>query len=126
MKVTVKTTGAFQNTKKLLARAERFDLQKVLRKYGEEGVNALSAATPVDSGKTAASWRYEISGSRGKAQLSWCNDNVNKGANIAILLQYGHGTGTGGYVQGIDYINPALRPVFEGIAEEAWKELTGE
>ena len=124
MRVTVKSTGSFKNTENWLKRAVNTDFTKTLQKYGEEGVNALAAATPKDSGKTAASWRYEITGGRGKASITWCNDNVNDGVNIAVILQYGHGTGTGGYVQGTDYINPALKPVFEEIADEAWKELT--
>ena len=124
MQITVRKTGAFKNTERWLKRATEFDAAKVLRKYGDEGVKALSSATPKDSGDTASQWRYEISGRRGFAKLTWCNDSVNEGVNIAVILQYGHGTGTGGYVAGTDYINPALKPIFEKIADEAWKELT--
>lgn len=92
--------------------------------YGRKGVAALSAATPVDTGKTAASWNYEIHYSKGGVSIVWTNSNVNKGENIAILIQYGHGTRNGGFVQGRDYINPALRPIFDEIADSAWKEVT--
>lgn len=100
------------------------DFLKNLDKYGRKGVEALSLATPVDTGKTAQSWNYEIRYFKGGASIVWTNSNVNKGENIAILLQYGHGTRNGGYVQGRDYINPALRPIFDEIADSAWKEVT--
>ena len=96
----------------------------VLDKYGRAGVKALASATPVDSGVTASSWSYEIEHSSGSAKLIFTNSNVNKGVNIAIILQYGHGTGTGGWVQGRDYINPAIQPIFDEITEAAWKEVT--
>ena len=100
------------------------DFLKELDKYGRKGVKALSLATPVDTGKTASSWDYEIHYYKGGASIVWTNSNVNKGENIAVLLQYGHGTRNGGYVQGRDYINPALRPIFDEIADSAWKEVT--
>lgn len=96
---------------------------KVLDKYGQKGVNALADATPKDTGKTAASWNYEKVIEGNTIKLIWTNSNINKNVNIAIILQYGHGTGTGGYVQGIDYINPALRPVFDKLADDAWAEV---
>ena len=92
--------------------------------YGKEGVEALRAATPVDSGKTRDCWRDEVSYGSGTATISFLNDNINKGVPIAVILQYGHGTRNGGYVQGRDYINPAIQPVFDRIAENAWKEVT--
>lgn len=95
-----------------------------LDKYGREGVAALASATPVDSGKTANSWRYEIENRKGSASIVFYNSNIQNGAPIAIILQYGHGTGTGGWVEGRDYINPAIQPIFDKIAEEAWKEVT--
>lgn len=95
-----------------------------LDEYGRAGVAALASATPVESGVTAASWRYEIDHSQGSITISFYNDNVNKGVPIAIILQYGHGTGTGGWVEGRDYINPAIQPIFDKIAEDAWKEVT--
>lgn len=99
-------------------------MTRILDKYGKEGVEALSAATPVDTGKTAASWSYVIETSETTIGIYWTNSNVNKYVNIAVILQYGHGTGTGGYVQGRDYINPALQPIFDKIAEKAWEEVT--
>lgn len=93
-------------------------------KYGQAGVNALSSATPVDSGKTANSWYYEIERTKNTISITFYNSNINKGVLIAIILQYGHGTGTGGWVEGRDYINPAIQPIFDKMAEEAWKEVT--
>lgn len=96
----------------------------VLDKYGRAGVDALSSATPVDSGETASSWGYEIEHSAGSSRIIFTNSHINKGVPIAIILQYGHGTGTGGYVEGRDYINPAIQPVFDNLVKEAWKEVT--
>ena len=95
-----------------------------LDKYGREGVAALASATPVDSGLTASSWYYEITNGNGSATITFLNSNVNKGVPIAIILQYGHGTGTGGWVEGRDYINPAIQPIFDRIANDAWREVT--
>lgn len=95
-----------------------------LDKYGRAGVAALASATPVESGVTAASWRYEINHNQNSVSISFYNDNINKGVPIAIILQYGHGTGTGGWVEGRDYINPAIQPIFDKITEDAWKEVT--
>lgn len=100
------------------------DFFRNLEKYAQEGVAALSSATPVDSGLTAASWDYEIVKKKGAISIYWTNSNINAGVPIAVILQYGHGTNNGGYVQGRDYINPAIRPIFDKIAENAWKEVT--
>lgn len=124
MDITVSQSGDFHNLEQFLKNAERGDYLKVLERFGRMGVDALSAATPIESGTTANSWSYEIVQKNGSAEIDFNNSNINKGVNIAIIIQYGHGTGTGGYVQGIDYINPALRPVFEQIADAAWKEVT--
>ena len=96
----------------------------VLDKYGQAGVSALSSATPVESGKTASSWYYEIKRQNGSVSIEFLNSNINNGVPIAVILQFGHGTGTGGWVQGRDYINPAIQPIFDKIAEDAWKEVT--
>ena len=96
----------------------------ILDKYGKEGVAALASATPKDSGLTANSWGYKIERSSGSAKIIFENSNVNKGVNIAIILQYGHGTGTGGWVEGRDYINPTIQPLFDKWANEAWREVT--
>lgn len=117
--------GDFSATMKFLGKAKNKDYLKILDKYGRKGVQALADATPKDTGKTSESWNYEIHYQRGGAEIVWTNSNVNKDRNIAILIQYGHGTRNGGYVAGIDYINPALRPIFDEIAEAAWKEVTG-
>lgn len=103
---------------------QTFEVKQILERYAQMGVSALASATPVDSGQTASCWGYEIEMSGEDATIYWTNTNQNKGVYIAVILQYGHGTGTGGYVQGIDYINPAIRPVFDKIAEEAWREVT--
>lgn len=102
---------------------EVFDVG-ILDKYGKMGVAALASATPVDTGLTARSWSYEIVHDNGSARLVFNNSNINKGVQIAIILQMGHGTGTGGWVQGRDYINPAIQPIFDKLAEDAWKEVT--
>ena len=95
-----------------------------LDRYGREGVAALASATPIDSGLTASSWYYEIKRENGSVSISFHNSNIQNGVPIAIILQYGHGTGTGGWVQGRDYINPAIQPIFDKIANNAWKEVT--
>ena len=96
----------------------------MLVRYGREGVAALSAATPKDSGLTAASWDYEITHNGKETTIAFTNSNVRNGVNIAIILQYGHGTRNGGYVAGRDYINPAIQPIFDKMANEAWREVT--
>ena len=96
----------------------------VLDKYGREGVAALASATPTETGLTASSWSYTIERQNGSVAIVFENSNINKGVPIAIILQYGHGTGTGGWVQGRDYINPAIQPIFDKMADEAWKEVT--
>lgn len=122
--VTFQVKGKYSKTKKFLEKAEKMDIVNVLAKYGLEGVAALAANTPKESGDTAAAWGYEIDHGPGFARLYWTNSNINQGVNIAIILQYGHGTGTGGWVEGRDYINPAIQPIFDKIAEKAWKEVT--
>ena len=122
--VTFTHHGDFSNTKRLLKRAAEAKVLHILEKYGREGVVALSAATPVESGETASSWTYEIKRSGSSFSLSWYKSHVEDGVNIAIILQYGHGTGTGGYVAGRDYINPAIRPILDKLADNVWKEVT--
>lgn len=122
--VTFKHVGNFNRMERFLNQLRGAKYLNILEKYGQEGVRALSSATPVDSGKTASSWTYKIERTPSRTIISWLNTNVHEGANIAILLQYGHGTGTGGFVQGRDYINPAMQPIFDAIAKEAWREVT--
>lgn len=123
--IVLKNKGNFSKTTNFLKRIMKLDYKSILSKYGKMGVDALAKATPVDTGLTASSWSYEIVEDDGGATIYWKNSNIVKGVPIAVILQYGHGTGTGGYVEGIDYINPALRSIFEGIADDAWKEVTG-
>ena len=121
--ITVESKGNFDNTEKLLKRIKSRDYLKVLDKFGQQGVTALSGATPTRSGKTASSWDYEVLVSGGGVTLQWTNSNITDGVSIAIILQYGHGTRNGGYVVGRDYINPAMRPLFDKMADEAWKAV---
>jgi len=126
MKVNFTHRGNFNNLERFLTKAIHIKpvIHAVLRKYGQRGVEALAAATPKDSGNTAQSWTYEIVDEGGASKIVWKNSNINDGVIIALLLQYGHGTGTGGYVQGTDYINPAIESLFKDMADEAWKEVT--
>lgn len=121
--IEFRNKGNFDKTFAFLKRNRKIQIVN-LEKYGEEGVEALRAATPIDTGLTADSWYYEITESDGRLAIQWLNRNVNKHVNIAVILQYGHGTGTGGWVEGVDYINPALRPVFDHIAKGVWEEVT--
>lgn len=116
--------GDFSKATKYLEKAKKAAGMKDLSKYGKAGVAALSSSTPVDSGLTASSWYYEIKNQNGRISIDFCNSNVNDGVPIAVILQFGHGTGTGGWVQGRDYINPAIQPIFDKIADEAWREVT--
>jgi hypothetical protein len=116
--------GDWETTTRYLNRMKALNLAAVLNKYGAQGVAALSGATPVRSGQTAGSWSYDIVQHTGYCSIRWHNSNIVGGKPLAILLQYGHGTGTGGYVQGRDYINPAIRPIFDRMADEAWREVT--
>lgn len=116
--------GDFSNLNRFFERAKNVIKIGELDKYGREGVAALASATPVDSGLTADSWYYEVKNQNGKASINFYNSNINEGVPIAIILQYGHGTGNGGWVEGRDYINPAIQPLFDTIANNAWKEVT--
>lgn len=127
--ITFKSKGDFSKTTNWLERAKNSIHIGVLDKYGKAGVAALAEATPKDSGLTAASWDYEITNQNGRATISFTNSNmVGVGGRyevpLAIILQYGHATKNGGWVEGVDFINPAIRPIFEAIAEDAWKEVT--
>lgn len=124
MRVKIEVSGGFTKTERFLNRMKRREYLNVLDEFGRDGVQALRNATPVDSGATAEAWDYEIKCTRNYTEIVWTNSNINDGVPIAVILQYGHGTGTGGYVQGRDYINPAIRPIFDKIAEKAWKVVT--
>lgn len=121
--INIRQKGDFKNLSSFLEKTKEKLNIGLLDKYGREGVAALQAATPKDTGKTSESWYYKIERKNGSVSLTFHNSNQNKGVPIAIILQYGHATRNGGYVEGVDYINPALRPIFDKIAEEAWKEV---
>lgn len=122
--ITFRQKGDFSKASRYLERLKEAAKLGVLDKYGREGVAALASATPTETGLTASSWTYEIERKGSSVSIVYKNSNINKGVPIAVILQYGHGTGTGGWVQGRDYINPAIQPVFDKIADEAWKEVT--
>ena len=124
MGFSFRSRGDFRNLERFLKRMKTGQLYSTLNSNATIGVNALRAATPVDTGLTGASWGYEIDMGRDGVRIIWTNTNMNNGVNIAIILQYGHGTGTGGYVAGRNYINPAIRPIFDKIAEDVWKAVT--
>ena len=121
--ITLKSSGNFKKLTNYFEKLKEVFNVGILDKYGKMGVAALESATPKDTGKTAASWYYQINNSNGKAVLSFHNSNIQNGVPIAIIIQYGHATGTGGYVEGRDYINPAVRPVFDKLAAEILKEV---
>jgi hypothetical protein len=122
--ITFKQHGDFSKLTKYFERLKETARFGLLDRYGKEGVEALQKSTPIDTGKTAASWYYEIENDGKSATISFHNSNINKGVQIAIILQYGHGTRNGGWVEGRDYINPAIQPIFDRIVDEAWKEVT--
>lgn len=125
MPIKFKQKGNFSKTEKFFEKCKNLFKIGILDKYGREGVNALSMATPVNTGKTASSWRYEITNVQGRLSINWLNDNVSKdGTPIAVYIQYGHGTRNGGWVKGIDFINPSIKPVFDKIVNDLWKEVT--
>jgi hypothetical protein len=122
--ITITQKGSFNNTERYLSRLKSEEAFKILDKYGNLGMVALSNATPRESGETAASWYYTIVSRQGYHSIRWHNRHVEDGVPIAVILQYGHGTGTGGYVEGRDYIMPAIRPLFDQIVADVWREVT--
>lgn len=121
--VTIACSPKFKKTESYLEKLKETFHSGILDKYGKMGVQALADATPKDSGKTSQSWDYKIERKNDVVYITWINTNINDNVPIAVILQYGHATRNGGWVEGIDYINPAIQPVFEYIAEEAWKEV---
>lgn len=115
--------GDFKNTLKFLQGATTSNIRDILASYGQQGVNALARATPIDSGEAASSWSYQVVVNNGSVSIQWTNSSMAGGTPVVILLQYGHGTGTGGYVQGRDFINPAIQPVMDSIADKVWREV---
>lgn len=122
--ITFRQKGDFSKLTRYLERAKQKVHLGDLDRFGRAGVSALASATPIDSGLTASSWYYEIKSSKESVVISFHNSNIQNGVPIAIILQYGHGTGTGGWVEGRDYINPAIQPIFDAIANDAWEEVT--
>lgn len=121
--IRFKQKGDFKNLESFLNKASKFDMRSILDRYGREGVEALRSNTPIDSGLTASSWDYYIETNKRTSKIVWTNTHNVSGVNIAIILQYGHATKNGGYVQGQDYINPAIRPIMDKIAEDVWREV---
>lgn len=122
--ISFRHKGDFSKTTSFLKRAKDKVYLRDLDKYGRQGVAALASATPIDSGKTASSWYYKIENTKESAKITFYNSNVQNGVSIAIILQYGHGTRNGGWVEGRDYINPAVRPIFDKIVDDAWREVS--
>ena len=122
--IRIRHRGNFNHIEAFFRKAPNISYREILERYAKIGVDALASNTPKDTGETAASWGYEIVDNKDGYTVYWTNGNINKNVNIAMILQYGHGTRNGGYVKGIDYINPALRPIFDNMANDAWKEVT--
>jgi hypothetical protein len=121
--ISFEQKGDFSKTEQFLNRMKKKEMFKNLSIYGQRGVDALRKATPKNTGLTADSWRYEIKINKNDVRIIWSNVNIQNGVPIAVILQYGHATGMGGYIQGIDYINPAIKPIFDDISEKVWKEM---
>lgn len=122
--ITISSSGSFKNTRQFLKAMQKLPIMDILNRAGKKGVDALSVKTPTDTGRAASSWYYEARKRGGNYEIVWSNSDIEDGFPVALMLQYGHGTGTGGYVQGIDYLNPALRPIFDQIAYDVWKAVT--
>jgi hypothetical protein len=122
--ITFSVSGSFQNSQRFLEAVSKIDIKSILVSCAQRGVSALASRTPEDTGRTAAAWGYEVSSSGGVYSITWTNSDIENGFPVAIMLQFGYGTGTGGYVQGRDYINPAIAPIFDMIADRVWKAVT--
>lgn len=124
MTITFKVTGSFTQTERFLRKVSKLNYQSIIQSAAQEGVRALASATPLESGLASNSWGVTVEGGRGRVRIVWTNSDIENGFPVAIMLQYGYGTGTGGYVQGRDYINPAMKPIFDSIADRVWKAVT--
>jgi hypothetical protein len=122
--ISITSSGSFDKTESFLKRVQKLDIPGVLESCGQLGVNALSHATPIETGLAAQSWGFQVSASRGVYEIAWTNTDTENGFPVVIMLQYGHGTGTGGYVAGRDFINPTIRPIFDQIAERVWRVVS--
>lgn len=123
MNITFESSGSFHNTESFLRNAPKANIRSILESLGQQGVRALASGTPQESGLASNSWYYEVKRTRGGWEIIWSNSDIESGFPVAVMLQYGHATGTGGWVQGRDYINPAIKPIFEEIANRAWKAV---
>lgn len=123
MKVSFSHSGSFAKTEAFLKRLRQLEIDKIVSAQAQRGVNALAGATPKDTARASISWKYEIKKTRNTTTIHWTNTDVENGYPVALMIQYGHGTGTGGYIPGFDYINPAMRPVFDDIARTVWKAV---
>jgi hypothetical protein len=124
MMVSFEHSGSFKHMESFLKSMLKLEIKHILEQYGQKGIAALASAIPTDSGKAAASWGYEVKQAKSGCAIFWTNSDNENGFPVAVMIQYGYGTGTGGYVQGRDYINPAIQPIFDKIAEQVWKEVT--
>lgn len=122
--ITISSKGNFNNTEKFFKKVATSNYISVFDKYGKEGVRLLSSATPVDTGKTSESWTYEVKKSKSGISIEWSNSNVVNGVQIAVIIQYGHGTQNGAYIQGQDYINPVIKPLFDILTNDIWKDVS--
>ena len=122
--ITISSKGSFSNTEKFLKRSMKSNYNSIFEKYGKEGVRLLSSATPVDTGKTSESWTYDVKKSKRGISIEWSNSNVINGVQIAVIIQYGHGTQNGAYIQGQDYINPVIKPLFDILTNDIWKDVS--
>ena len=122
--ISFSSSGSFDKTERFLRAMQKFDVTAIVKAAAQRGASALAKATPKDSGLASSSWGYVIEQKRGSVMIGWTNSDVENGFPVALMIQYGHGTGTGGYIQGKDYINPAMRPIFDEIAETVWKAVT--
>lgn len=123
MKISTSSNGGFDKTEAWLRKLQKLDIASIVHAGAQRGVRALSTATPRDSSRAATSWAAEVTRTKNSTTITWTNSDVENGFPVVIMLQYGHGTGTGGYVQGIDFINPAIRPIFDEIAQTVWKAV---
>lgn len=122
--ISLSSDGSFDNTERWLRSLQKLNISQIVQREAQRGVDALARATPKDSGRAASSWSYDIVKASGSVSIEWKNSDIENGYPVALMIQYGHGTGTGGWIQGRDYINPAMRPIFDQIAQTVWKAVT--
>jgi len=124
--ISFQVTGSFKKMEAFLKGVSKMNVESILKRYGQEGVNALMLHTPIETGLAATSWYYQVEAKDGNYTISWLNHDVEGGFPVVVMLQYGYATGTGGYVHGRDFINPAMKPIFDKIADEVWRVVTSQ